>query len=35
MVFFITAGEGDKYEMYYSKGLETALGKDEGLRVIE
>lgn len=35
MVFFITAGEGDKYEMYYSKGLETALGKVEGLRVIE
>ena len=35
MVFFITAGEGDKYEMYSSKGLESALGKVEGLRVIE
>lgn len=34
MVFFITAGQGDEYEIYYSKGLTHALGTIEGFHPI-
>lgn len=35
MVYFITAGEGDEFDVYYSPALASALKSTEGARVIE
>ena len=35
MVYFIAAGEGEEFEIYYSKALAPALKTTEGYRVIE
>lgn len=34
MVYFITSGEGDDFEVYYSESLSSALKQTEGFRVI-
>jgi hypothetical protein len=35
MVYFIAAGEGEEFEIYYSRKLAPALKTTEGYRVIE
>jgi hypothetical protein len=33
-VYFITAGEGDEYEIYYSSQLESALSHSKGFNAL-
>jgi hypothetical protein len=35
MVYFIAAGEGEEFDIYYSRKLAPALKTTEGYRVIE